>query len=134
MFHKHLTKAYICSALILIVCLLPGSSFPTVDVQWVSLDKLVHLIMYVALAWTLAYGFKWQTTYPHLHQRFLLYAFLISCLYGAFIELLQFALTPDRAAELFDFVADAVGAALGLATYTWGESLIRFWNQLFKLN
>lgn len=133
MFHKALTKAYICSVLILIACLMPGSSFPTVDVQWVSFDKFVHLVMYVALMWTLAYGFKYQTKYPQLQQMHLFYGLLISCVYGALIELLQWALTPDRAAELWDFVADAVGATLGLVTYAWGERLIRFWNRLFRV-
>lgn len=132
MFHRFLTKSYIVSFLILVVCLLPGSSLPTVKVDWVSFDKLVHLLMYVPLTWTLAYGFKLQTRFPHLQSKHLIYAFVIACVYGAFIELLQFVITPDRAAELYDFFADAVGAGIGVMTATLGMKLIFFWNRFFQ--
>lgn len=134
MFHKSLIKAYICATLILIVCLLPGGALPKLKVEIISLDKFVHLVMYIPMMWTLAYGFKWQIKYPSLQHKYLFYAFILSCFYGAFIELLQWSLTPDRAAELFDFFADVAGAALGLLTYMWGERLIRFWNRLFRLH
>lgn len=130
--HGPLINAYICVVLILIVCLLPGSSFPSVTVNWISFDKLVHVIMYLALSWTLSFGFKRQNTLTRIQSRFLLWTFIISCVYGALIELLQFALTPDRACELYDFFADALGAGLGLMTFKLGERLILFWNRLFK--
>lgn len=133
MFHRPLIKAYICALLILIVCLLPSSSLPSVKVDWVSLDKLVHLIMYLPLTWLLAFGFKNQNTFPQLKQRHLLYAFIVSCVYGALIELLQFAITPDRAAELYDFFADVLGAGIGVITYRLGEWLIKMWDRLFKI-
>lgn len=132
MFHKSLLKAYIVTVLILIVCLLPGSSLPTVKVDWVSLDKLVHLIMYIPLTWTLAYGFKAQNKYPKLRERRLVYAFIIAIIYGALVELLQFAITPDRAAELYDFFADAAGAALAVLTVKIGDYLIILWDRIFK--
>lgn len=129
--HKPLINAYICAILILVVCLLPGSSLPKVSENWLPLDKLVHIIMYVPMTWTLAYGFKCQTKWNNGAQRFLLYAFIVSCVYGALIELLQFALTPDRACELFDFFADALGAAIGVFSYNLGERLINIWNGWF---
>lgn len=132
MFHKSLLKAYIVLFLILVVCLLPGSSLPTVGVEWVSLDKFVHLVMYIPLVWTLAYGFRYQSIYPKLKQRRLFFAFIVACVYGALVELLQFALTPDRAAELYDFFADAAGAAIGVLTVKLGEYLIDLWNRIFS--
>lgn len=134
MFHRSLFKAYIVSFLILVVCLLPGSTFPSTGVEWVSLDKVIHLIMYVPLAWTLAYGFRLQSRYAKWQEKALLYTFILASVYGALVELLQFALTPDRAAELWDFVADVAGVVLGLLTYRIGERLILFWNRIWDRN
>lgn len=125
-------KAYICAFLILLVCLLPGSSLPTVGGDWVSFDKLVHFIMYVPMTWTLIYGFSFKTSTEPLPRRYLLISFIIACVYGAFIELLQFALTPDRFAELYDFFADMGGAAIGVLTYTIGLKLIHVWNSMMR--
>ena len=133
MFHRPLIKAYICAALILLVCLMPGSSLPGVNVEWLALDKLVHFIMYVPLTWLLAFGFKNQTRYPQLKKRYLMYAFITSCIYGALIELLQFAIAPDRAAELYDFFADALGSAIGIFSFRFGEWLINQWDRIFRL-
>ena len=88
--------------------------------------------MYIPLTWLLAYGFREQTKHASLKKSYLLYAFIIACVYGAFIELLQFSITPDRAAELYDFFADALGAAIAIWTINVGMRLILFWNTLVK--
>lgn len=132
MFNCSLVKAYAVAALILILCLMPSSSLPSVSVDWLSLDKVVHLIMYVPLAWTLVYGFKLQKRFPLLQRYAFVFGFIFSSLYGAFIEMLQMTITPDRSAEFFDFVADVAGAALGLLTYTWGAKLIDVWSNFWK--
>ncbi len=132
MFHRALLKSYIIAAIIIVLCLLPGQTFPKVEQPIIGLDKLVHILMYVPLAWTMVFGFKLQKRHPKLTEKAFLYTFVIASAYGAFIELLQFALTPDRAAELWDFVADVAGVLLGLLTYKIGEKLILFWNKIFK--
>lgn len=132
MFHKSLIKAYICAGIILVICLMPGSSLPSVDVEWMFSDKLVHFLMYIPMVWTLAFGFKLQTKHPKLQTQYLLWSCVIAVAYGILIEFLQFALTPDRAAELYDMFADAGGALFGVLTYRVGEKLILFWNRIFK--
>ena len=129
-----MTKAYIVTFMILVVCLLPGSALPSPEINWVSFDKFVHLVMYVSLAWTMFYGFSMQSEYVISRGKALVFTFIIASLYGALIELLQFAITPDRAAELWDFVADVVGVMLGLLTYRIGECLIIFWNKIFRIS
>ncbi len=129
MFHKALFKAYVCAFLILVACLLPSRSLPEDKTFWPGSDKLVHVLMYVTLAWTLAYGFKLQTLYHVLQKWRLFWAFGIAGLYGGLVELLQFALTADRAAEFHDLVANAAGAILGILTIKVGECLILFWNK-----
>ena len=134
MFHKYMSKAYIVAFIILVVCLLPGSALPSPEIDWVSFDKFVHLVMYVPLAWTIFYGFNNQSKYSISKRKSLMFTFVIALFYGALIELLQFAITPDRAAELWDFVADVVGVVLGLLTLKIGERLILFWNKIFRIS
>ncbi len=132
MFHRSLYKAYSVAFIILFLCLLPGGSLPKVGVSIVSFDKWVHLMMYIPLAWTLAYGFKKQKRYPKLALNALWWVFLVASFYGAFIELLQFSLTPDRCAELFDIIADIAGVGFGILTHKLGIRLIVRWNEFWN--
>lgn len=132
MFHRSLINAYLVALLILVLCLLPGKSFPKVEQPILGLDKMIHLVMYVPLAWTLVFGFKFQHRYPKLQRKALLYAFVIASVYGGAVELLQRFLSPDRFAEWLDLVADMLGVLLGLLSYRWGEKLILWWNKLWR--
>ena len=132
MFHKLLLKSYLCATLIMVVCMMPGSSLPHVTTSWVPFDKLIHFIMYVPLTWLLAFAFKEQDSYPLLKRKPFLFAFVISSFYGGFIEVLQHTVTADRAADVYDLLADALGAVFAIFTYSVGEVLIKFWNKIFR--
>lgn len=131
MFHRSLLKSYLVALLILVLCLLPGQSFPKVNAPVIALDKLIHLIMYIPLAWTLLYGFKTQNRYEGLQRKAVMYALLVASVYGGIVELLQLFVSSDRFAEWLDLVADIAGVLLGILTYRWGEKLILWWNRLF---
>ena len=131
MFHRSMFKAYFVALIILILCLLPSQTFPKVGQPVVGLDKLIHLLMYVPLAWVLIFGFKVQSKYRYLQQRAFFYALMFAGLYGAFIEVLQMCLTVDRMAEWLDFAADILGLLIGALSYRWGEKLILWWNRLW---
>lgn len=131
MFHRALLKSYIIAAIIIVLCLLPGQTFPKVEQSIIGLDKLVHILMYIPFAWTLVFGFKLQNRFSSLQQNAFLIALAIVVFLGVFTELLQKLLTPDRFAEYLDVVADIVGGLLGLLTYRWGERLILFWNKIW---
>lgn len=132
MFHRALLKSYFISAVIIILCLLPGQTFPKVDQPIIGLDKLIHILMYIPMAWTLVYGFKLQQDFEKLKRHAFKYALVIVILLGGFTEVLQKLITPDRYAEYLDVVADIVGGAIGLLTYRWGEKLILWWNSIWR--
>ena len=73
-------------------------------------DKIVHAMAFAGLS------FIGGLAYP---VRILVLAFFLVLL-GAAIEVAQ-GFTPDRSPELFDFLADLVGIALGFITYCLSE-------------
>jgi VanZ family protein len=77
-------------------------------------DKLVHAAAFAVLAWLLAMA--WQNSAGRLNGRHLQFAWLAVVLYGAADELTQ--LLVGRSATMGDWLADAVGAALGLVIFS----------------
>jgi len=76
-----------------------------------SHDKVLHLIEYGGFAGLLSLGFSgldlsWPRTF--------LFALLVASAYGASDELHQY-FVPNRECDVFDWMADTVGAGLGAA-------------------
>jgi hypothetical protein len=77
-------------------------------------DKSPHVIAYAVLA--VAFATAWRVTSgQQLSWRQLCAAWAIVVAYGAFDELSQSAV--GRVASVWDWLADAVGAAVGLAIF-----------------
>jgi len=95
-------------------------------------DKGVHFLEYAVLGFLCAHATL--ATWPRRPRlRVLLVAVLIAAAWGLSDELHQ-ALVPGRSAEVLDFVADAVGASVGVLVRAklgsikekkWGESSSR---------
>lgn len=74
-------------------------------------DKLLHGLAYCVLAFSLVFAFVFRRTSLIRHYA---YSFLLTIAYGALIELLQYWCTSTRTAEWGDFLADVVGALVGI--------------------
>jgi VanZ family protein len=85
-------------------------------------DKLQHLIAYLALAG--AVGF-WVSPDFWRQRRFLalLLVVLVSSAYGAIDEAHQF-FTPGRECNVWDWIADTIGAVLGGIAAMWVNTFI----------
>jgi VanZ family protein len=101
---------------ILVACLLPGSSVPTIAWQ-ISPDKLVHLAMFAG------FGVLWMWAasrpgrdVPTRRTR-ALWVLAVGAFYGALTEFLQYVTPVERAADPLDFAADLVGLVLAVAVY-----------------
>lgn len=92
------------TAIIVLMCAVPGNELPAVDV--VAADKLVHLAVFFVLA------VLWS-----IRDRPATVALLIAggVSLAVFTELMQGYLIPGRAADPFDVVADVVGLMCGTA-------------------
>jgi VanZ family protein len=78
-----------------------------------SSDKLIHVIAYAGLALLLAIA--WYLAAGRLMLRHVFWAWTALVIYGAFDEWTQ---TPvGREASVNDWLADALGAAIGLAFF-----------------
>lgn len=105
--------AILWTLLIFIGCLTPGKDIPRVDVPLI--DKWTHLVLFGG------FTFLWLCARPQRNISWLTGLFFGSVALGAFIEVLQGALTfLGRSMELMDAVADAAGGLTGIVLFCIG--------------
>lgn len=83
--------------------------------QFDHVDKLVHLSAFTVLGWLVAWA--WPSQPCPWTWRQLLGIWLLVVMYAAVDELLQPYV--NRRCDLLDWVADAMGAAIGLGFRAW---------------
>jgi VanZ family protein len=88
------------AAFILVLSLIPPSSLPESSI--IGIDKLVHLVFYFIFMWLCMLG--WDMSLKK--------ALVLAVSYGLLIEILQHTLTSLRYFDLFDVVANSIGALL----------------------
>lgn len=111
---RFLRLAIAWALLIAFLCLTPGKALP----QWewadlLSVDKVVHMLMFGALSYLLARGIKDREGNSWSYGRILLVAGLLSFAYGALMELLQETPGLGRNGDLVDLTANSIGAVVG---------------------
>ena len=87
---------------------LPDMDMPMIP----GIDKVVHGIMFGALAGAICLDVARKRGLNRLTVTLLAIAFVVASLAGGGIELLQSAMNQGRSCELPDFVADVAGALL----------------------
>ncbi len=105
--------------LILILTGLPGNYFPEVKTfwDWLSPDKVVHLGIFGVQAFLIIYGLGQQYLLKKRRYKYMVWVFLITTLFGLITEVLQSNVFVGRDGNVFDFLADSVGAFLGVLAY-----------------
>jgi VanZ family protein len=103
--------------LILVLSLLPSSESKG---HIFGLDKLYHALAYAVMGWLLMRGFVYSR--PGWKTPAALAAFLAASVFGGFMEFLQAAATETRTADVYDALANAVGAASGSLAYLSARS------------
>lgn len=93
---------------IFVASAMPGATYPQPSVP--GIDKLVHAVLFGLLAALLARALRSRTRVSAP----LGLAFVLTIVYGASDEAHQL-FVADRSADVWDLVADAVGAASGVA-------------------
>ena len=110
-----LTLAVLYFVFISVLFVLPGSAFPKDD--WMSkvfFDKWVHIGLFLGLSvtWSWALGIS---SAKYLRTLLFLFAF-----YGIGVEVVQHQFVANRSFDIGDWIADLVGAVLGL-WFWWGR-------------
>jgi VanZ family protein len=125
MFLRRLRFAIMWAALILVVCLMPGSVVAQYDIFVdLRLDKWAHAFLFAVFYVLLVKGLRRQTTYEDLQHHAVLASFTVAVMYGGFVELLQEMMQLGRMMDVADMVANTVGVILGSVYLRWGEAWV----------
>jgi VanZ family protein len=98
---------------------MPGNYIPKVlsFLDWLSPDKIVHLILFGVYAYLLAEGFvrhdrPWFTSrYPVVSS------LIIGIVFAFFTEMMQRFVIPGRHGNIYDMLADMLGSIMGLTAW-----------------
>ena len=108
------TPARLWTIFILILMAIPGNMLPREEKTFIpNLDKLVHATLFGSFVflWSIYYATRKEKN-NHSSSRFVL-ILIIACLYGVATELMQKYLIPNRDYDIYDIMADSIGAVLG---------------------
>lgn len=85
----------------------------------VGLDKVVHALMYAGFAFACLWGYRKQFVSNGLvyRRKAIVLTLIISIAYGGLTELMQEYLVKSRTGDWFDFLADSIGAGLGVLVF-----------------
>lgn len=116
--------ALLWTIFIFILMAIPGSLLPQEEKTFIpNLDKLIHATLFGSFVflWSVYYATKKEKN-NNSNSRFVL-ILIIACLYGVASELMQKYLIPNRDYDIYDILADSIGAVLGflfvLLTVNW---------------
>jgi VanZ family protein len=98
----------------LFLCGIPGSKLPRIGFwSFLPADKLAHVFLHFVFSILLIVGFSRQYSYSEDSVTIYFYSVLISFAYGVVIEFLQATIFIGRGADIFDMLANFLGAVAG---------------------
>jgi VanZ family protein len=95
--------------LIFILCFLPGSELPDVDIPFI--DKWAHLVLFGV------FSFLWLCATPTRDMSFLFILLLITVFTGWLVEYIQGHYVSGRTQDDMDTIADSVGGLIGIVVF-----------------
>ena len=106
--------------MILVLTGLPGSCFPKVKPA-LGLDKVAHLLMYAGFAYVSLWGYRkpYQENGKSYQSKALWIVLAISIVFGALTEVMQEHFVPGRIGSVYDWIADVLGGAVGVAAFSF---------------
>lgn len=104
---------------ILVLTGIPGDEIPKIPdfLEWLSPDKIVHLVMFGLLSYFILYGNRQQYFESKNRSYYVISAVLIAAVYGIITELLQVYIFTGRNGNIFDGAANLLGAVGGGVAY-----------------
>ena len=84
-----------------------------------SLDKVAHLLMYLAFAFITLWGYRlpYRERGKAFRSKALWITLLVSVSFGALTELMQEFFIPSRFGSVYDWIADVIGSILGVTLF-----------------
>lgn len=111
--------------LTIVLCCLPGSDIPNKGIfAMKGIDKLAHVSLFGGIVFF--WGYYWISrpgTREEWRKLMILIA-LLSIVLGVVLEFLQLYYIPGRTFDLFDMLADALGAILAYALLVFPKTKV----------
>lgn len=101
--------------LILALTALPGNFIPAISSPWslLSFDKLIHATLFAVLVALVFRGLTLQYSQKTFRLKVIALVIFIGIIFGGLTEVMQSILNLGRFADIYDFIADSIGAVLG---------------------
>ena len=100
--------------LILLVCLMPGDNLPSSSfLSFKGADKVIHSTLYLVLIILVGSGLVNYFHSSYSRNRIFVIAFLYCLFLGVGIEFIQSVFVAGRVGDIFDVLANAIGASVG---------------------
>jgi len=113
-FFKTYVPAVLWTLLLLVLLCTPGKDLPDLCdwTELIKLDKWLHILFFGMVAFFFMLPLMQKNlTRPTLQQRFLKITLAV-CVWGFCTECIQYFWVPGRSFDLYDAVADAIGAII----------------------
>ena len=120
MFKRPLLPGLIWTLLIAVLTLMPGNYIPKVFtfLDWLSPDKIIHLVLFGVYAFLLAAGFSRMGKPVLMAKHPMLSGLIIGIVFAIFTEVMQKFVIPGRHGNIYDMLADLLGSILGIAVWS----------------
>jgi len=117
--------ALLWTIFIFVLLTLPGKLLPKEDSFIPNLDKFIHVLLFGSFVflWCMYYASK-QEKDDNLKPLFIR-ILVIGCVYGIAMEYIQKYFIPNRYFDIYDIVADTLGALAGFFTVVLTVDLFR---------
>ncbi len=100
---------------VLVLSFIPGDQLPEVKIEWLEIDTVVHIGMYLGLSFLMLIGFFHVKN--ELFRIQVLYSVVICIMIGFLVELIQGYYIPNRFFSWRDVVANGLGSILGFLIF-----------------
>ena len=121
MFFRRQWPAIVWALFILVITGIPGSYFPGITTfwEWLQPDKIVHVFVFAVLSFAILYGIRSQYIQNNRRYYYTVLAVGSTAVYGLLTEVLQYYVFIGRSGNVYDVLADFVGAIVGWILFNW---------------
>ena len=124
----HIVFIVLCAA-IFVESSLPSNSYP--DLEFEFADKFVHIGIFFVLSISAYLSFIYQRKFEMLNKYSMFFVILFATVYGASDELHQY-FVPGRSCDVFDWIADVIGATVAVLVIIFLKKLFKNKNTILK--
>ncbi|MCF6341917.1 MAG: VanZ family protein [Bacteroidales bacterium] len=114
-------RALVWVVFILIITGIPGSYIPEVVTfwDWIQPDKVVHIAVFGVLSFLILYNARTQYLESSRRYLYVVVAVGMASSYGLLTEVLQRDVFVGRSGNVYDVLADILGAGAGWLVFRW---------------